>query len=98
MAGRCRSTRRATSTRARCASRSTSRTRSGSIDDAGWEIGAIYHSHTRSEPYPSQTDVNMARWWPEPVWIIVGLAGEQPDVRGYEIRDGQVQEVELASA
>ena len=30
------------------------------IEDAGDELGAIYHSHTRSEPYPSQTDVNFA--------------------------------------
>ena len=34
------------------------------IDDAGAELGAIYHSHTRSAPAPSQTDVTLARWWP----------------------------------
>ena len=30
------------------------------IDDADLDLGAIYHSHTRSEPYPSQTDINLA--------------------------------------
>ena len=30
------------------------------IDDDGRELGAIYHSHTRSVPYPSQTDVNFS--------------------------------------
>jgi proteasome lid subunit RPN8/RPN11 len=30
------------------------------IEDAGQELGAIYHSHTRSAPYPSQTDINLA--------------------------------------
>ena len=30
------------------------------IDDADLELGAIYHSHTRSDPYPSQTDINLA--------------------------------------
>ena len=30
------------------------------IEGAGRDLGAIYHSHTRSEPYPSQTDVNLA--------------------------------------
>ena len=50
-------------TRARCATRSTgssscaSRTRSRT---PGWDLGAIYHSHTRSAPYPSQTDINLA--------------------------------------
>src|SRR5207244_3305822 len=26
------------------------------IDASDWELGAIYHSHTRSKAYPSQTD------------------------------------------
>jgi proteasome lid subunit RPN8/RPN11 len=59
------------------------------IDDAGLDLGAIYHSHTRSAPYPSQTDINLA-FYPEAVYIIVGLAGDEPEVRAYEIRDGQV--------
>ena len=50
-----------------CASTSRSRTRD-------WTSGAIYHSHTRSEPYPSQTDINFAKDWPGVLWIIVGLA------------------------
>jgi [CysO sulfur-carrier protein]-S-L-cysteine hydrolase len=60
------------------------------IEQAGLELGAIYHSHTRSEPYPSLTDVNLARWWPEPLWVIVGLAGAEPDVRAFRIVDGAV--------
>jgi [CysO sulfur-carrier protein]-S-L-cysteine hydrolase len=64
------------------------------IDDADLELGAIYHSHTRTEPYPSQTDINLA-FYPEALYVIVGLAGEEPDVRAYAIRDGQVTETEL---
>ena len=40
------------------------------IDDHGWELGAIYHSHTRTEPFPSQTDINLARNWPDPLYVI----------------------------
>jgi proteasome lid subunit RPN8/RPN11 len=58
-------------------------------------VGAIYHSHTRTEPYPSQTDLNFAERWPGVLWIIVGLAGPQPNVRTFEIHDGQVSETEL---
>jgi [CysO sulfur-carrier protein]-S-L-cysteine hydrolase len=66
------------------------------IEDAGRELGAIYHSHTRSEPYPSQTDVNFARNWPGVEWIIVGLAsGPDPVVRSYLIDDGVVTEVSV---
>jgi proteasome lid subunit RPN8/RPN11 len=64
------------------------------IEDGGAELGAIYHSHTRSEPYPSQTDVNFAANWPGVEWIIVGLAGGgEPVVRSYLITDGVVSEV-----
>jgi [CysO sulfur-carrier protein]-S-L-cysteine hydrolase len=65
------------------------------IEDAGLELGAIYHSHTRSEPYPSQTDINFAAQWPGVQWIIVGTANGDPQVRNYEIRDGQVSDAEL---
>jgi proteasome lid subunit RPN8/RPN11 len=65
------------------------------IDDAGLELGAIYHSHTRSAPYPSQTDVNLA-FYPEAVYVIVGLAEREPEVRAYRIVDSAIEEVELA--
>ena len=64
-----------------------------SIEDRGLEIGAIYHSHTRTAPYPSQTDINFARNWPGVEWLIVGLDGDDIDVRSYLIADGEVQEV-----
>jgi|SRR5947209_17900800 len=67
------------------------------IYDADLELGAIYHSHTRTEPYPSQTDINLA-FYPEALYVIVGLAGTEPDVRAYSIREGQVSEVELVVA
>jgi proteasome lid subunit RPN8/RPN11 len=64
------------------------------IEDADLELGAIYHSHTRTEPYPSQTDINLA-FYPDAVYVIVGLAGGEPDVRAFSIEDGQVQEAEF---
>jgi [CysO sulfur-carrier protein]-S-L-cysteine hydrolase len=72
---------------------------SDAIEDAGQELGAIYHSHTRTAPYPSQTDVNFAANWPGVEWIIVGLADrETPDVRSYLINGGEVTEVALEKA
>src|SRR5688500_823995 len=64
------------------------------IEDAGLELGAIYHSHTRSAPYPSQTDINLA-FYPDAVYVIVGVAGEEPELRGYRIVDGEVTEQPL---
>ncbi len=64
-------------------------------EDSGLDMGLIYHSHTRSEPYPSQTDVNLATGWPDALYVIVGTATPEPVVRGYWIRDGQVSDAEL---
>jgi proteasome lid subunit RPN8/RPN11 len=66
------------------------------IEADGGELGAIYHSHTRSAPYPSQTDINFSAGWPGVEWLIVGLAGGgEPEVRSYRIDDGRVSEVEV---
>jgi proteasome lid subunit RPN8/RPN11 len=59
------------------------------IEEAGLDLGAIYHSHTRTEPYPSQTDINLA-FYPDALYVIVGLQGDQPQVRAFTIRDGEV--------
>jgi [CysO sulfur-carrier protein]-S-L-cysteine hydrolase len=64
------------------------------IEDGGFQLGAIYHSHTRSEPYPSQTDINLA-FYPDALYVIVGVAGDAHDVRAFTIHDGAVSEVTL---
>lgn len=62
----------------------------------GDELAAIYHSHTRSEPYPSQTDLNFAALWPGVEWLIVGVPKKgEPIVRHYRVEDGTIAEAEL---
>jgi [CysO sulfur-carrier protein]-S-L-cysteine hydrolase len=63
------------------------------LDDAGFGV-AIYHSHPRSAPEPSQTDINLAQY---PSWLqlIVSLAGDEAQVRAWRIADGHVDEEEL---
>lgn len=64
------------------------------LDEDGLEVGAIYHSHTRSAPLPSQTDINLA-FYPDAVYVIVGVAEADDDVRAWRIVDGQVSEAPL---
>ena len=63
------------------------------IDSAGLEPVALYHSHTRTAPYPSQTDVTFAEAWPGTPWIIVGLANGDVDVRTYRIDGADITEL-----
>jgi proteasome lid subunit RPN8/RPN11 len=56
----------------------------------------IYHSHTRSEPRPSQTDMNFAKLWPGVDWLIIGVAGGgEPDIRNWRIESGSATQVEV---
>lgn len=54
------------------------------IDDNGWELAGVYHSHTRTEAYPSPTDVRMAS--EDVPYIIVSLASEPAAIRSFRIR------------
>jgi [CysO sulfur-carrier protein]-S-L-cysteine hydrolase len=65
------------------------------IDDAGLDVGIIYHSHTRSAPKPSQTDINLARF-PDAVYLIVGVQDPgREELRAWYIDDGKVVEAPL---
>ena len=66
------------------------------IMDAGHDIVGIYHSHTRTAAYPSQTDINLATGWPDAVYFIVSLENpDEPYIRGFNIREGQVEDVDI---
>ncbi|MSP79394.1 MAG: M67 family peptidase [Dehalococcoidia bacterium] len=60
------------------------------LDDAGWEVMGIYHSHTHTEAYPSPTDVRLAAY-PEAFYLLVSLMDKQkPVVNAYRIVEGQI--------
>ena len=65
------------------------------LDSNGWDVLAIYHSHSHTEAYPSPTDVRLAAW-PEAHYLIVSLADAvNPVLRAFRIEDGEVTEVPL---
>jgi [CysO sulfur-carrier protein]-S-L-cysteine hydrolase len=67
------------------------------LDQQGLEVGIIYHSHTRSDPVPSQTDINLASpFLPDAVYLIVGVKDpERDDIRAWHIADGEVTATQL---
>ena len=65
------------------------------LDQKGWDLWAIYHSHTHSEAYPSETDVKLA-FYPEARYVLLSLADRnRPVLRSFRIADGEVTEEEL---
>ena len=68
------------------------------IDERGWDLLGIYHSHTHSQAYPSATDVKLA-YYPEALYLIISLQDPGgPLVRAFRIVEGAISEEELLVA
>jgi proteasome lid subunit RPN8/RPN11 len=70
-------------------------------DAKGEVFVAIYHSHTYTQGYPSETDVNNAvdSGWTDPYYVLVSLVEKtRPVVRAYRIRDDRsVEEIVIVT-
>lgn len=71
------------------------------LDEAGWDLGGVFHSHTHTEAYPSPTDVRLAS--EDVPYVIVSLAAEPPSIRAFRIlkanlfdEDGEIEEVPVS--
>ena len=64
--------------------------------ERGEDIVGFYHSHVRSQAYPSQTDLNEASEWPESLHLICSLEHrDDPDIRAFRLHGTQIEEVEI---
>ena len=67
------------------------------IDEQGWDLWGIYHSHTHSEAYPSETDVRLAMY-PDARYLLLSLADrDDPVLRSFWIVDGEITEEDFAA-
>ena len=65
------------------------------IEAAGWDVSGIFHSHPAGPPRPSATDIDRALY-PDAVYLILTPAGGQDwELHGFEIKDGQVRDVPI---
>ena len=72
------------------------------MDERGWDLVGIYHSHPQTEAYPSRTDRDRALdrdgdpLFPDTRYMIVSLRdATQPQVRVFRITGGDVTEEEV---
>ncbi|MEA2486112.1 MAG: [CysO sulfur-carrier protein]-S-L-cysteine hydrolase [Actinomycetota bacterium] len=68
------------------------------LDESGWDLSGVFHSHTRTEAYPSPTDIRLAS--EDVPYVIVSLAQSPPVIRAFRIsktywtdETGEVQEL-----
>ena len=70
------------------------------IDGKGWDLLAIFHSHTHTEAYPSATDRAHAHWrdpitgeeapaFPGTRYLILSLAEQEPVLRAFQFNGGE---------
>jgi [CysO sulfur-carrier protein]-S-L-cysteine hydrolase len=65
------------------------------LDTEGLDLVAIFHSHTHSEAFPSETDRKQA-YYPDAHYLLVSLEDrEHPVLRGFSIRDGEIEEQDV---
>ncbi len=62
------------------------------IEEKGWDLLGIYHSHPKGPETPSENDLNEA-YYPEAIYVIVSRNIDQWSVRGFTIRERQPSEV-----
>lgn len=65
------------------------------IEENGWEMTAVYHSHPQGPQTPSATDMAQA-YYPNVIQLIISLRHRsQPVVRAFMINNGRVTEIEI---
>lgn len=65
--------------------------------EAGLDPVAIFHSHPHSPAYPSGVDLELA-FYPDSLYLIISLAGAEPDGRAFLIRENEIEEAKVEIA
>ena len=65
------------------------------LEGYGWRVVGIFHSHPEESARPSPEDIAMA-YYPDACYLILSLGDpNQPELRGFWIREGEVDEEEI---
>jgi proteasome lid subunit RPN8/RPN11 len=64
------------------------------MDERGWDLLGIFHSHPAGPPTPSPTDIAEA-YYPDSAYLICSPLSGHWQGRAFEIRDGNAREIEF---
>lgn len=64
------------------------------LEDRGWDLLAIYHSHPNGPPTPSDTDV-AETYYSDAVSLIWSITGDDWGCRAFVFQDGSFHEIPL---
>jgi proteasome lid subunit RPN8/RPN11 len=64
------------------------------MEQSGYQLLAIYHSHPTGPDYPSPTDIAEA-YYPDTVYMICYILDSKWCCKGYRIEDGSVKETPI---
>ena len=70
------------------------------LNAMGWDLGGVFHSHTRTDAYPSPTDIRLAV--EDVPYVIVSLMKDPPTIRAFRIvkenwtdERGEIDEIDV---
>jgi proteasome lid subunit RPN8/RPN11 len=66
------------------------------VDRRGLRVVAIYHSHPKTRPFPSRSDLDNNYWGLYAMHFIVSLASEPPSVAAWWLGPGEARPAEWA--
>lgn len=65
------------------------------MEEKGWDMTAVYHSHPQGPETPSETDIAQA-YYPDVIQLIVSLRQQaQPVLRAFMVGNGRVTEIDI---
>lgn len=66
------------------------------IEENGWQVLAFFHSHTFSQPFPSQTDLSR-NFYPHTIFVIAGKIEGRWALKAFQLKEHSYIEIPIVT-